>query len=590
MTKTRALRLIVAPAVVGVGLSLVAPATANAAPVTATLVNVVRTDLWPVPSPDPSGITYNRTTGQLIISDAEVDEMPIFQGKNLFVSTLGGTQVPPGGVSRPWSNEPTGVAYRSFDRNLFVSDDDLDRVFQVDPGADGIHGTSDDAVRPFSTGVGNTDAEDLAVDLEATADGHLLVVDGSNKEVFDYAPGPDRLVGTADDSVTRFDVRANGALDPEGIAVHPTRGTILVVDQDSRTVYEYDRAGRLLNTVSIAAADSVKAAGVAVAPASDGSGRLNLYIVDRGVDNNDVPTENDGKFYEMSVDLPPLGGGTPTNTAPVVNAGPDTTTTMPNPATLQGSVTDDGLPSGALTISWAKASGPGTVTFANRNAASTTATFSLAGTYVLRLRATDGALARTDTVTVAVSAGAGGAAGTLDRRVAAKADDAEERTTTGAVALFDSDLEMSRDGTVPQIVGLRFRNITVPKGATITRAYVQFTSDQKVSSTAVTVSISGEAADNSAAFTTTARGLSARAKTSAVPWAPAAWPTAGAAGVEQRTADLSSVVQQIVARPGWASGRALSLFVSGSGTGFRSGESFDGAAVKAPVLHLEWTV
>jgi hypothetical protein len=85
---------------------------------------------------------------------------------------------------------------------------------------------------------------------------------------------------------------------------------------------------------------------------------------------------------------------TPTpNQAPVVNAGPNQTVPVLS-ATLSGSATDDGLPNppGALTYTWSKVSGPGTVTFANANAASTTTTFSAAGTSRLQLTASDSAL------------------------------------------------------------------------------------------------------------------------------------------------------------------------------------------------------
>ena len=44
-----------------------------------------------------------------------------------------------------------------------------------------------------------------------------------------------------------------------------------------------------------------------------------------------------------------------------------------------------------FSVLWTKVSGPGTVTFANAASASTTATFTHAGLYVLRLTADDGA-------------------------------------------------------------------------------------------------------------------------------------------------------------------------------------------------------
>src|SRR5205814_5238297 len=90
-----------------------------------------------------------------------------------------------------------------------------------------------------------------------------------------------------------------------------------------------------------------------------------------------------------------VGSGTATNQPPVVNAGPDQTITSAT-ATLSGTATDDGLPNGTLTKGWSVVSGPGSVTFANAGALSTTATFSTTGTYTLRLTDSDGALSSVD--------------------------------------------------------------------------------------------------------------------------------------------------------------------------------------------------
>lgn len=94
------------------------------------------------------------------------------------------------------------------------------------------------------------------------------------------------------------------------------------------------------------------------------------------------------------------------NTAPSVDAGTDQAITLPAAANLDGTVSDDGLPNPptAVTVTWSKSSGPGTVTFGNANAVDTTATFSAAGTYVLQLQASDSVLSSTDTVTITVSA------------------------------------------------------------------------------------------------------------------------------------------------------------------------------------------
>ena len=80
------------------------------------------------------------------------------------------------------------------------------------------------------------------------------------------------------------------------------------------------------------------------------------------------------------------------NAAPVVDAGYPQSITLPASTILTGSATDDGLPTspGALTLTWTKTSGPGTVSFGTPNAATTTASFGSEGDYVLRLTANDG--------------------------------------------------------------------------------------------------------------------------------------------------------------------------------------------------------
>jgi len=115
-------------------------------------------------------------------------------------------------------------------------------------------------------------------------------------------------------------------------------------------------------------------------------------------------TVSDGAVT-VSDDVTITVNAAPPNTAPVVNAGADATITLPSTATLNGTATDDGLPAppGQTTKTWTKVSGPGTVTFGNANALSTSATFSAAGTYVLRLTASDSLLSSADDVTITVN-------------------------------------------------------------------------------------------------------------------------------------------------------------------------------------------
>jgi len=93
------------------------------------------------------------------------------------------------------------------------------------------------------------------------------------------------------------------------------------------------------------------------------------------------------------------------NSAPQVNAGEDQEITLPaSTVTLDGTVTDDGLPEGmSLTTQWRQVSGPNMVTFGDETAIDTTAAFADVGTYELELTAADGELSSSDIIMITVN-------------------------------------------------------------------------------------------------------------------------------------------------------------------------------------------
>jgi hypothetical protein len=176
---------------------------------------------------------------------------------------------------------------------------------------------------------------------------------------------------------------------------------------------------------------------------------------------------------------------------------------------------------------------------------------------------------------------------TLEIPVSASSDDAEENTATGKVNRGSSDLELVDQGRQNQIVGMRFNGLNIPKGATITKATVQFQVDETHSGNA-TLMIQGQATDNAPTFTNANSNISFRDRTnSVVDWSPVPWTTVGEAGADQQTPDIALVIQEIVNRQGWTSGNSLAIIITGSGQ--RTAESFNGDAAGAPVLHVEYT-
>ncbi|HEX3153308.1 MAG TPA: Ig-like domain-containing protein, partial [Candidatus Angelobacter sp.] len=94
------------------------------------------------------------------------------------------------------------------------------------------------------------------------------------------------------------------------------------------------------------------------------------------------------------------------NLAPSISISVDSTViTQPaNTIHVTGTVTDDGFPTGStLTAQWTEVSGPATATFSNPNSPNTSIALSAAGTYVLKLSASDSQLTSSVNVTIIVN-------------------------------------------------------------------------------------------------------------------------------------------------------------------------------------------
>ena len=164
-------------------------------------------------------------------------------------------------------------------------------------------------------------------------------------------------------------------------------------------------------------------------------------------------------------------------------------------------------------------------------------------------------------------------------QVDSSADDAEERISNGSVNLTSSDLELGADGSNPQIAGMRFNNLQVPRGAVIESASIEFEVDE-TSSGSTLVTIKGENTDNAAVITGNNNDISSRPVTSArVDWDIPAWNTVSS---KQQSPDIASIISEIINRPGWSAGNSIVITVSGSGR--RTAESYNGELANAPKL------
>ena len=404
--RRRSLRLL-SPWLVALALAFgwSAPARAQFTTDPGLVINTVQTWLWLPPSPDPSGITYRPDTGQLLTCDAEVEEIVSgithYEGVNVWTHSLTGV-VSSTYTTLPYSNEPTGIAFDPAGGRIWITDDVQGAIHQILFGPDGQFGTADDVISDLDD-VGNGICDDVEDVTYNPFDGHLYIASGAGQEICELEPGPNGYFNgvppTGDDLISTV-TTAPTIPDPEGIVFDPfsgTAGTLVIADRSTRDLYELTPEGGLLRKIDVNFPSGTKPAGVTIAPGSTNPLLRNYYVVDRKVDNNADPNENDGRLFEVVA--VPLGG----NGAPIVDAGSPQTLQWPsNSANLSGFVSDDGhpYPPSVVTAVWSKQTGPGSVSFGNATQPVTTASFSAPGAYVLQLVGNDSALNTLDTVAI----------------------------------------------------------------------------------------------------------------------------------------------------------------------------------------------
>lgn len=151
--------------------------------------------------------------------------------------------------------------------------------------------------------------------------------------------------------------------------------------------------------------------------------------------------------------------------------------------------------------------------------------------------------------------------------------------------------------------GMRFQNVTIPNPASITTAKLTFHARASNALNNVNSVIIGEDTDDAATFSTLANYKGRRgtivggADDTHITTASVNWNAIGAWVINTNydSPDISTVVQEIVNRAGWASGNDMVIFWddhAGNSTAvnatYRRAESWDGDAANAPILDVTY--
>lgn len=570
---------------------------------------------------EPAGLGFDPATGTLYSSNDDKDRVWIVRpGADGSYGTVDDT-TSYFSTSAFGSGDPEGVEYDPASGHVFVCDGSQRDVYEINP-VNATFGDGNDSVSSFDFAkYGARDCEGLGLDGQR---GTLLAVDPLNRKIYELSKAgalvrtlslPRSVIPTT--STIFSSVTMAPSSDPTD---SPAVMNYWVADRHVDNGPDPNENDGLIYELSVSQpppnappsitltnpADSATVSGTRTiqATASDDGGVARVRFA---IDGVELATDTDGSDgWSTSWNTGSTADGAHTVTATAFDgaeqsASDSSNVTVDNtaPTVSVTSPADGAAVSGSVTVAAS----------ASDNTAVTSVAFKVDGTSIgTDSNGSDGwsvqwsanSVANGPHEITAVATDRGGNSTTsspvaitvttpplLSIPVAQGTDDADElQDGSGTVRRTTGDIELGSGAEgFPTVAGMRFNSVSVPNGATITHADIQFQVDETKSSAANFV-LRGQQVDNAATFGSTAFDITSRPRTAAsVSWAAPAWTVLGAAGPDQRTPELKSVIQEIVDRSGWSPGNSLAIIVNGSGR--RTAESFEGGA--PPILHIAYT-
>lgn len=153
----------------------------------------------------------------------------------------------------------------------------------------------------------------------------------------------------------------------------------------------------------------------------------------------------------------------------------------------------------------------------------------------------------------------------------------------------DEECLLGKESTRSWKQALRFRNVTVPQGATITAAYITFREGNTDTNDTCNVRIAGNDVDDGVSPTDNTEFEDLVLTAATVDWDALPHATEY---TTRNSPSIVSIIQEIVDRGSWASGNAMQFRVDDNGSdnsARRRYTSFDEEEDEAPLLHIEYS-
>ena len=236
---------------------------------------------------DSTGITIMPHSNNFLVCDANIDDKALkkyFRGANMFEIDVTNARFVSSLSTLEYSQEPTGLVYHPTRKTFFITDDNKEKVFEID--------TEGNLLRQFDTSsLGSNDPEGITCDPKT---GHLYLVDGSRALIIELTPSGSFVSKI---KLNKVDIR-----NPQGVTYDPTSKHFYLVSTKNLAIFELSQKGELVSVFDLSPFGILRPEGLTLTSTSDISG--NTAKVSVCIADGKLHRHPDGAIYEIALTRP----------------------------------------------------------------------------------------------------------------------------------------------------------------------------------------------------------------------------------------------------------------------------------------------
>jgi DNA-binding beta-propeller fold protein YncE len=249
---------------------------------------------------NPAGLAFSFSADTFFVLEAHSTTQAIIAAMAPYEALLASVNVD---VNRI---DPINLAFDNRANRLLLFDTASSELVAIRSGADGLLDPSPEAITRFQVGpLGLQAPQGLTFD---PANGHLFILDSAALQIVRIEPGADggfdSVTALSEGRVTRIDLTPTGLVDPRGLAFNPRNGHLYLLKPAGQSLHEFTTTGQRVAILQLPPSEFVNPHGLVFAlsgDATDDPSKINLYIADTGLKEDNNTGRELGRIMELSL-------------------------------------------------------------------------------------------------------------------------------------------------------------------------------------------------------------------------------------------------------------------------------------------------